>query len=266
MRKSDTSLVNEVERVLRAQESAGWMVGDMVVKEKGSDSSNVELYLRDVLQPQLEDRGLTVEYERLRAYYRVALANPPAKRYGVSFTAAEEAGDKPERFDWFKEFGPKLSKRQVRKLRGDRAMDNALNGNEAQKLEAAVRLLLDLKQDDKAMELVEELDLKTRMALAEKIPALKALLNARQTKTGGGGGGRRSSEWGDGDRVAERLARFTDSLTQDYEALAGTLTPEHAVQTRLLAEISRLRSTLDLFEDGLTKGMSFDDFVASLTE
>jgi hypothetical protein len=265
--------VNEVEQILRAQESAGWMVGDLIVKELGSDTDKVEEYIKNDLTVRLEARGLDIEYERLRSYYRTALRNPPEKRNGVSFTAAEEAGDKPERFGWYAKRGASLSKREVRKLRGDRKLDTAAgSGNltEREKIEQAVKLLIDLKQTDAALELLYGLESDMFDALYTDVPAIKDMVDEYEKsisgdrRSGGGGGGRRSSEWDDGDRLAEELDRFNASLAQRYEALAGTLSAEHAVQTRLLASISKLRSTLDLFEDGLTNGLTFDQFLASL--
>ena len=136
-------LVAEVETILRAQESAGWMVGDLMVRELGQDDIKVEDFIRNDLQPRLEARGLDIEYERLRAYYRVAKANPPEVRNGVSFTAAEEAGDKPERFGWYQQHGSSLSKRQVRKLRGDRRLDTA-QGSKNASIEEKVGAIKDL--------------------------------------------------------------------------------------------------------------------------
>lgn len=252
-------LADRIETILRAQESAGWMVGDLIVAEKGTQAEKVEVYLREDLAVRLEARGLDIEYERLRAYYRVALANPQAKRNGVSFTAAEEAGTRPERFDWYAQFGSKLGKRQVRKLRGDRALDHPLNdGTTRQKAATLKQLLDDADAVEEALRDNPRLRSKLAGAVADPIPA-------DDWKTGHRSGGRRGAEWGEGDRLAEELDRFAQSLAQRYQALAGTLHPEHAVQNRLLTSISGLRSTLDLFESGLTQGLTFDQFVASLS-
>lgn len=121
-------LGKEIEQIIRATESAGWQIGDLIVSEKGEHAEQVEMYLKDVLQPELEERGIDIEYSRLRSYYRVALRNPIEKRYAVSFTAAEEAGDNADRFKWYRQHGPKLSKRQVRRLRGDRRLDGPTAG------------------------------------------------------------------------------------------------------------------------------------------
>lgn len=143
MKQQHAQLVDKVETILRAQESAGWMVGDLMVEELGADRDRAEDFIRNDLQPRLEARGLDIEYERLRAYYRVALINPPEVRNGVSFTAAEEAGDKPLRFEWYAKKGSTLSKRWVRRERGDRRLDTA-SGSKNASIEEKVGAIKDL--------------------------------------------------------------------------------------------------------------------------
>lgn len=142
---SKATLVNEVENILRAQESAGWMVGDLMVRELGVNTSMAEDFIKNDLQPRLEVRGLDIEYERLRTYYRIALYNPPEDRNGVSFTAAEEAGQHPDRFAWYAKQGAKLSKREVRRLRGDRKLDTRTGGTLSQNKEMLSNLIKELE-------------------------------------------------------------------------------------------------------------------------
>jgi len=268
------TLVDEVEQILRAQESGGTAIGDLIVRELGSNTDKVEDYLKNDLAVRLEARGLDIEYTRLRSYYLTALRNPPEKRNGASFTVMEEAGDHPKRFEWYAhpekyaKNGKTLSKRDIRRLRGDRRLDTAGGSKNMTKEELttqAIDLALQLEDTDLALVVLNKLSPTMLHKMLEKFPELADPYHAQSAKSGGRSGGRRGSEWEDGDRLAEELDRFAASLAQRYEALAGTLHPEHAVQTRLLASISRLRSTLDLFEDGLTNGLTFEQFLASLS-
>lgn len=262
-------LVDEVEHILRAQESAGIMVGDLIVQELGTDAEQVEDYLKNDLAVRLEARGLDIEYERLRAYYRVALRNPPEKRNGVSFTAMEEFGDHPDRFKWYAKYGATLSKRQVRKLRGDRKLDTAAgskNATKEEKVTEAVRLALDLDDMELALKAITHLSKTMLLNLLEKFPTVAAAYHAQAEKSSRSGGGRRGAEWDDIDRLIEELERFDATLKERYEALVGQLHPDLLGQTRLLEAIGRHRTTLDLFEDGLNNGLTFDQFLASLSE
>jgi hypothetical protein len=163
------NLVDEIERIIRAQESAGWMVGDLMVKELGTNPDAVDDYVRNDLQPRLEARGLDVAYERLRAYYRVALINPPAQRNGVSFTAAEEAGPHRKRFEWYAQHGARLSKRDVRRLRGDRKLDTAAGSgllSDAERAAQAVATLAGIGKDGLADALAKDNKLRALLSRA----------------------------------------------------------------------------------------------------
>jgi hypothetical protein len=264
---SKLTLADEVEQLLRAQESAGIMIGDLIVREMGSNTEKVEDYIKNDLVVRLERRGLDIEYTRLRTFYRVALRNPPEQRNGVSFTTMEEAGDHPDRFEWYAKYGATLSKRQVRKLRGDRKLDTAAgskNATKEEKVTEAVRLALDLDDMGLALKAITHLSQTMLLKLLEQFPTVATAYHAQAEKSSRNGGGRRGAEWDDIDRLIEELERFDITLKERYEALVGQLHPDLLGQTRLLEAIGRHRSTLDLFEDGLNNGLTFDQFLATL--
>ncbi|MBT2235073.1 hypothetical protein [Nonomuraea sp. NEAU-A123] len=127
---ADRLLANE-EQADRAADSYRWENADLLaatLPEGEATDAEVNEALEVVLAA-LESRGSGITKPTLRGWLTVARRNPPEVRNGVSLTAAQEAGDRPERFEWFAEHGASLSKRQVRRLRGDRKIDNPVTSN-----------------------------------------------------------------------------------------------------------------------------------------
>lgn len=256
------AVVEAIATGYRAMESYQWSCGDAMVKNLGRVADPKAGHIRtevEAILDRLSGYGIELAFETVRAWWYIASINPPAKRNSISFTAAQECGTDERRFDWYAQLGAGLSKREVRRLRGKKVDNPIRTSSPAEKLDTLIELMEELAEagDDEAL-----------AELLEEHPKLQKFLDkliTKREKTARNSNTRRKSEWEDGDRLAEELTRFTESLTIRYESLAGTLTPDHAVQTRLLNEIGRLRRTLDLFESGLTEGLTFEQFVESLS-
>ena len=177
---SHPDLVDKIATIIQAAESYQWAAGDEMVGALGRNTDLAEGYIKDDLQPRLEARGLDVEYERLRAYYRIALYNPTDKRFGVSFTAAEEFGQHPDRFKHYKEAhrrGRPLSKREVRRIRGDRKLDTAVGSKHTTVAEKKSALETLLKDEDIVQRMAAEPELRSMVD--------NAVYRARETERAG---------------------------------------------------------------------------------
>jgi hypothetical protein len=108
-----------------------WALGDTLVTEITSHHADPGETIA-AIHAELVEAGVTdVQANTIRTWYTVALRNPAEVRNGVSFTAAQEANDHPDRFKWFanpekyaSRPGRPLSKRDVRRLIGNKKLDN----------------------------------------------------------------------------------------------------------------------------------------------
>jgi hypothetical protein len=110
------------------------------------------------LHAKATELGSDQSLSTFRSYVIVARRNPEHLRFGVSFTAVQEAGEDERRFDWFRQYGATLSKRDVRRLRGDRKLDTAATSRFATPAErqAQVAQLVTDMDEDQVAELVSQ--------------------------------------------------------------------------------------------------------------
>ncbi|MEU8319736.1 hypothetical protein AB0C33_15340 [Nonomuraea sp. NPDC048881] len=235
---ADRLLANE-EQADRAADSYRWENADLLavaLPEGEATDAEVNEAL-EVILAALEARGSGITKPTLRGWLTVARRNPSEVRNGVSLTAAQEAGDRPERFEWFAEYGASLSKRQVRRLRGDRKIDNPVTSNSSiSERQAKVAELL----GGMSAEHVEE--------LAQRHPeAARALMRAAATA------GTRARQEADeaegirgqqvGDDLAEYIHNADLGLRRRLNAVFARDEVPEGMRGAVLLALSRLEQT-----------------------
>jgi len=186
----------------------------------------------------LEARGSGITKPTLRGWLTTARRNPPEVRNGVSMTAAQEAGDRPERFTWFAEYGGSLSKRQVRRLRGDRKIDNPVSSSSSiQDRQAKVAELL----GDMSPEQLEELAIRhPDVARLMTRAGVSAGAHARQDANEADG--IRTPQLG--DDMAEYLHNVDLAIKRRLQALVTRADQPMGTRGGVLLELERLEQTL----------------------
>lgn len=201
------------------------------------------------VQQGAEESGEPLTFTRLRHVLLVGRRNYDWLTSDISFTALEECGDNPDRFAWYREYGSKLSKRQVRRLRGDRKGDSP---NDA--MEEYVRLLDDGDEDAILDFLIKHPKVR---AMHDRITN-KAYALDEDGREGAGRGHGRDPEWDNGDRMAAELERFIRNMRLRLQCVAENLGPN--------TPRNRINNDLDQAMDLLAMGKSLLSGVTSIEQ
>jgi len=236
---ADRLLENE-EQADRAADTYRWENADLLaaaLPDGEATDAQVNEALEVVLEA-LEARGSAITKPTLRGWLTVARRNPPELRNGVSLTAAQEAGERQERFQWYAEYGASLSKRQVRRLRGDRKIDNPVSGNSSigERQAKVAELLAGMSADH-----VEELA-QMHPEVARIMTRAAATAGARARHEADEADGVQGPQVG--DDLAQYIHMYDLGLRRRLQAVSTRDEVRDGMRGAVLLELARLEQTI----------------------
>ena len=205
----------------------------------------------EFVQQGAEEAGEPITSTRLRHVLLVGRRNYDWLTSDISFTALEECGDNPDRFAWYETYGGKLSKRQVRRLRGDRKGDSP---NEA--MEEYTRLL-------------DEGDEDAILDFLIKHPKIRAMHDRLTNKAyaldedgrEGTGRSQRDPEWDSGERLAAELERAHRNIRLRLQCVAENL-GDGTPRGRIIKGASDLMALLTMAEPLMGGVTSIEEYLS----
>jgi hypothetical protein len=205
------------------------------------------------VQQGAEESGEPLTFTRLRHVLLVGRRNYDWLTSDISFTALEECGDNPNRFSWYQEYGSKLSKRQVRRLRGDRKGDSP---NEA--MEEYVRLMDEGDEDAILDFLIKHPKIR---AMHDRLTNKAYALDEDGREAGRSGGSSRDPEWSSGERLAAELERAHRNIRLRLQCVAENLGPS-TPKGRIVTATNELIALLSMAEPMMTGVTSIEQYLS----